>query len=40
MILLDTRTLYWFLTDSGKLPDPVKRTIEKDSRVFVSSLSF
>ena len=40
MILLDTHTVYWFLTEDEKLPESVKRRIEQDKDVYISIVSF
>lgn len=40
MILLDTHVYYWFIMDDPHLPASVKRIIETEKMVFVSSVSF
>lgn len=38
-LLLDTHTLLWWLLDSPELPASTRRTIERSSAVYVSSVS-
>jgi PIN domain nuclease of toxin-antitoxin system len=40
MLLLDTHTFYWFITDDEKLPAVTKEMIETEEHVFVSIASF
>lgn len=40
MILLETHAYYWFIMDDPHLPASVKRIIETEEMVFVSSVSF
>ena len=40
MILLDTHTVYWFLTEDERLPESVKKRIEQDKEVYISIVSF
>ena len=40
MILLDTHTVYWFLTEDERLPESVKKRIEQDKDVYISIVSF
>lgn len=39
MIILDTHTLLWFLTDSDKLPEDLKKYISQEKNVSISIVS-
>ena len=40
MILLDTHTIYWFLSENATLPEKTRMMIENDDKVFISIISF
>lgn len=40
MILLDTHTIYWFLSDNENLPEKIRIMIENSDKVYISIISF